>query len=64
MRIKKMGKEELQKIYGEVYTSKEMQEKFKVIGFGGGYVAVERKEDGKKGSLDFQHMPRFYYNFK
>ena len=28
------------------------------------YVVVKRKSDGKKGSLEFQHYPRFYFNFK
>jgi hypothetical protein len=25
---------------------------------------VRRKSDGVKGSLEFQHNPRFYFNFK
>ena len=27
------------------------------------FVVVRRKGDGKKGSLEFQHQPRFYFNF-
>jgi hypothetical protein len=27
------------------------------------FVVVRRKADGVKGSLMFQHMPRFYYGF-
>ena len=26
-------------------------------------VAVRRRADGVKGSLEFQHNPRFYFNF-
>lgn len=57
-------KTDLQKEYIEVMDTDEMQEKYKVVGFGGGYVVVIRKEDNKKGSLNFTHMPRFYYDFK
>lgn len=27
-------------------------------------VVVRRKADGVKGSLEFQHNPRFYFNFQ
>jgi hypothetical protein len=27
-------------------------------------VVVKRKADGKKGSLEFQGSPRFYFNFE
>jgi hypothetical protein len=54
---------ELEAKYGKVWTTKEMQEEFKVIGFGYGLCAVSRKSDGAEGSLDFTHAPRFYYNF-
>jgi len=53
----------LKEKYGEVWDTKEMQEHFRVIGFLAPYVAVVRKSDGKKGSLEFQHHPRFYFNF-
>jgi len=36
---------------------------FHVLGFGAPYVVVQRKSDGCKGSLEFQHAPRFYFNF-
>jgi len=47
----------------ETWTTDELQDDFKVIGFAYGYVAVERKSDGQKGSLDFGGRPRQYYNF-
>jgi len=28
------------------------------------FIAVQRKSDGVKGSLEFQHQPRFYFNFQ
>lgn len=54
---------ELQERYGRVWTSDELREEFEVIGFGAPFVVVKRKADGKKGSLEFCHMPRFYFNW-
>jgi hypothetical protein len=34
-----------------------------VIGFLAPFVVVRRKIDGVKGSLEFQHHPRFYFGF-
>ena len=48
---------------GKTYSTEELQEKFKVLGFGFGKVAVEDKATGEKGSLDFDHMPRIYYDY-
>ena len=36
---------------------------FEVIGFMAPFVAVRRKADGAKGSMEFTHSPRFYFNF-
>jgi hypothetical protein len=46
------------------WTTDELQEDFKVLGFSHGYCAVQRKSDGVKGSLDFDGRPRVYFNFK
>lgn len=54
---------ELQAQYGQVWTTDQMREEFEVIGFGAPFVVVKRKADGKKGSLEFCHMPRFYFNW-
>jgi hypothetical protein len=27
------------------------------------FVVVRRRVDGQKGNLEFQHSPRFYFNF-
>ena len=45
-------------------TTQEMLEQFEVLGFGYGYCAVKRKDDGARGVLSFDHNPRFYYNFQ
>lgn len=44
-------------------TTAEMQDLYEVIGFAYGYCAVKRKSDGVRGTLDFDHSPRYYYNF-
>ena len=45
-------------------TTEQMLLQFEVLGFGYGYCAVQRKSDGVKGVLSFDHHPRFYYNFQ
>lgn len=53
----------LKEVYGEVYTTKELTEKFSVISFMAPYVDVIRKADKLKGTLTFNHRPRFYFKF-
>lgn len=54
---------ELEAQYGKVWTTKEMAEEFEGIGFAAPFIVVKRKSDGQKGSLEFTHMPRFYFNW-
>ena len=53
----------LEALYGEVLDTDQVRERFEVIGFMAPFVMVKRKLDGKKGSMEFQHHPRFYFNF-
>lgn len=48
---------------GQVWDTEELKRDFDVIGFQAPYVVVTRRSDGKKGSLEFTHMPRFYFTF-
>jgi len=57
------GREELEKRHGKVWDSQELRNDFEVIGFSAPWVVVKRKSDGVKGSLEFQHEPRFYFDF-
>lgn len=59
-----MSREELQAAFGQVWTTSEMTTEFEAIGFGAPFVVVKRRSDGVKGSLEFQHSPRFYFNWK
>lgn len=57
------SREALESRYGQVWTTQELAAEFDVIGFMAPIVVVRRKADGVKGSLEFQHNPRFYFNF-
>ena len=48
--------------HGRIWDAAQLAEEFDVIGFAAPYVVVKRKADGRKGSLEFQHTPRFYFN--
>ncbi len=57
------SREALEARYGKVWDTRELAAEFVIIGFMAPLVVVQRKADGVKGSLEFQHMPRFYFNF-
>ena len=46
------------------WNTTQLQEDFEVISFMTPFVLVKRKVDGLKGSLEFTHSPRVYFNFK
>lgn len=50
--------------HGHVWDSQQLRQDFKVLQFEAPYVVVRRKSDGILGSLEFQHEPRFYFNFE
>lgn len=71
MELNKTGREteqgrrtRLEKEYGQVWNTEEMCRDFETLGFMSPYVVVTRKSDGKKGSLEFTHFPRFFFNFQ
>ena len=49
--------------YGQVWDARQLAQDFEILGFMAPYVVVGRRLDGRKGSLEFQHSPRFYFNF-
>jgi hypothetical protein len=58
------SRQALEAEYGQVWDTRELARDFVVIGFMAPLVVVRRKADGAKGSLEFQHQPRFYFNFQ
>ncbi|MCA9124940.1 MAG: hypothetical protein H6822_06545 [Planctomycetaceae bacterium] len=57
------SREALEAQHGQVWDTSEMSKDFDAIGFMAPFIVVNRKSDGAKGSLEFQHSPRFYFNF-
>ena len=58
-----LTRDELAAVHGDVYDTAELARKFRVKSFMAPFVVVERLIDGKLGTLEFQHYPRFYYGF-
>ncbi|MHB0959303.1 MAG: hypothetical protein ACYC0X_23470 [Pirellulaceae bacterium] len=50
--------------YGQVWDTKELGRDFQVLGFAAPLVVVRRKSDGVRGSLEFQHHPRYFFNWQ
>ena len=57
------SREFLESDHGQVWDTQELQADFEVQGFMAPFIGVRRKSDGAKGSMAFQHAPRFYFNF-
>jgi hypothetical protein len=64
MNIEPGSREDLESKYGDVYDTSQLQEHFAVLGFCAPFCVVARKSDGARGSVLFQHSPRFYHSFK
>ncbi len=58
------SREQLEQQYGEVWDTDQMTELFRPVGFMAPFLVVVRIADNVKGSLEFQHNPRFYFNFQ
>lgn len=53
----------LEQRYGQVWDTTQLIQEFIIESFFAPLVIVTRKSDGKRGSLEFQHSPRFYFSF-
>lgn len=58
------SREYLEARHGPVWDTEQLAQDFEVLGFMAPVVVVRRRCDGVKGSLFFQHHPRFYYGFE
>ena len=58
------SREDLKKEYGKVWDTSELRAEFDVEGFLAPFVILRRKSDEKRGTMLFQHMPRFYFDWK
>lgn len=57
------SREALETEHGQVWDTEQLRQDFDVTGFMAPLIGVRRKADGVRGSLLFQHSPRFYYGF-
>ena len=62
--MKRLERDRLSERYSDIYNSDELTKNFRVESFAAPFVLVTRKEDGQRGTLLFQHHPRFYFQFK
>ena len=58
------SREALEAKHGQVWDTAELARDFVITGFLAPIVVAKRKSDGVVGSLEFQHDPRFYFNFQ
>jgi hypothetical protein len=61
---KENTRQSLEEKHGQVWSTEEMQQEFDAIGFLAPLIVVSRKSDGVKGSLEFSHNPRYYFNWQ
>lgn len=59
-----MEKQQLEITGEELMTTAEATVAFEFISFCAPFVLVRRRADGVRGTLRFQHSPRFYYAFE
>jgi len=58
------SREALEAKHGQVWDTQQLGQDFTVEGFLAPYCIVRRKQDGQRGSLVFQHHPRFFFRFE
>lgn len=58
------SREALEAEHGQVWDTSELQEEFEALGFMAPLIVVRRRSDGVRGSLEFQHSPRLYFNWQ
>ena len=61
---RRQEREQLERIYGQVWDTDELTEQFEVLGFRAPYVVVRDLDPREEGSLKFQHEPRYYFSWR
>jgi|SaaInlStandDraft_2_1057019.scaffolds.fasta_scaffold63731_4 hypothetical protein len=57
------SREDLEQKHGRVWDTSELQKDFQVHSFAAPYCVVVRKIDNERGTIMFQHDPRYYFSF-
>lgn len=60
----KVCRERLEAEHGQVWDSYELARDFIIEAFSCPLVAVTRRSDGVRGTVVYQHEPRFYFKFE
>ena len=58
------ARKRLEKLYCYVWDTAELSEQFEVLSFMAPFVIARDKTTGQKGTLTFQHRPRFYFDWQ
>lgn len=60
-----LSREELEALYGKgnIWNTNELSRDFTMHGFMAPLCVVTEKSSGRKGSVLFQHSPRFYFDW-
>lgn len=63
--VEAKSQEELEGLYGRVWTQQEVAKEFVITAIIGNTVVVRRKDEGTVGSLDYQTgPPHLYFNWR
>lgn len=57
------SRELLEQQHGKVWDTRQLQEEFSVEAFLAPVAVVRRRSDGVRGTVYFQHSPRFFFDF-
>lgn len=56
--------QDLAQTTGPAWDTEAFKRDFEVLGFLAPFVLVRRRSDGKRGTLEFVHLPRVYFNWQ
>lgn len=56
--------EELQRKYGQVWTVEQVEAQFEIEAFCPPLACATRRADGVRGTLVYQHCPRYYWSWE
>ena len=61
---RRQERDKLERVYGQVWSTDELCKQFEVLGFMAPFVKVRDLDTREKGTLKFQHDPRYYFSWR
>ena len=58
-----LPRETLEALYGRVWTTEELKLEWNIVAYVAPLVLVKSRADESLGSFEFQHEPRYYFNY-